>query len=144
MEFYNQILEILQNARLTTYRQINSTMIQTYWLIGQQIVEEEQNGQHRAEYGKNLIGYLSDRLTQDFGKGYRKTNLKYMRLFYLTFPIRHALRDELSWTHYRLLLKFQNEKAKIFYFWKFYCKIILVDVLHTSPIAYEYLLNQFD
>lgn len=104
MEFYNQILEILQNARLTTYRQINSTMIQTYWLIGQQIVEEEQNGQHRAEYGKNLIGYLSDRLTQDFGKSYSKRNLFYMKQFYLTFPKVNALRSELSWTHYRLLI----------------------------------------
>lgn len=69
----------------------------------------------RADYGKALIAELARRLTEDFGKGFTESNLKYMRQFYLTFPIRHAVRDELSWTHYRLLLKVEKEAAREFY-----------------------------
>jgi len=90
-------------------------MVESYWQIGQLIVEEEQNGKERADYGPYLIAELSKRLTVDFGKGFTETNLRYMRMFFLTFPIRHALRDELTWTHYRLLTKVENERARTFY-----------------------------
>ena len=85
-------------------------MIRAYWQIGRLIVEDEQQGEQRAEYGKKVLEELSERLTAEFGKGFTVTNLKYMRSFYRAFPIGHALRDELSWTHYRLLYeeKYRN------------------------------------
>lgn len=69
----------------------------------------------KAEYGAGLLKELSEQMTRDFGKGFTVTNLKYMRQFYLTFPNGHALRDELSWTHYRLLMKVENDNAREFY-----------------------------
>ena len=112
---YRSIAEILETARATAYRAVNQVMVQAYWQIGRIIVEEEQKGRKRAGYGEALITELARRLTADFGKGFTETNLKYMRQFYLAFPIRHALRDELSWTHYRLLLRVEKEEARSFY-----------------------------
>jgi predicted nuclease of restriction endonuclease-like (RecB) superfamily len=112
---YASIAQILTEARATAYRAVNSAMVQAYWHIGRLIVEEEQKGKPRAEYGAGLITALSKRLTADFGKGFTETNLKYMRLFYLCFQNRHALRDELTWTHYRLLLKVEKPEAREFY-----------------------------
>ena len=114
-QLYERIRETLAGARLRTYAAINFAMVESYWQIGQLIVEEEQNGKERADYGQYLIAELSKRLTIDFGKGFTETNLRYMRMFFLTFPIRHALRDELTWTHYRLLTKVENERARHFY-----------------------------
>ncbi|MEK8019440.1 MAG: DUF1016 N-terminal domain-containing protein, partial [Candidatus Parabeggiatoa sp.] len=121
---YFEIKTVIENARTQAYKAINAAMVQAYWHIGRLIVEQEQKGETKAEYGKALIKELSKRLTHDFGKGFTTTNLKYMRPFYLTFPISHALRDksdvntlypELSWTHYRLMLKVENPKARRFY-----------------------------
>ena len=112
---YQNIATILQDARSRSYRAINATMINAYWLIGQQIVEEEQQGKHRAEYGAKLLPYLAKKLQTEFGKGFNTSNLAYMKQFYLTFPIFHAVRGELTWTHYRLLLKVSNEKARNYY-----------------------------
>lgn len=83
--------------------------------IGQLIVEDAQSGEARAEYGKTVLKEISDRLTQQFGKGFDISNLRYMRRFYLAFPIRDALRPDLSWTHYRLLLKVESEVARQWY-----------------------------
>lgn len=69
----------------------------------------------RAEYGKKLLQYLSEQLTKEFGKGFTVINLKYMRQFYRAFPIRHTLCDKLSWSHYRLLMRIEDEKARKFY-----------------------------
>lgn len=110
---YKNIAEILDESRRAAYRAVNFAMTQSYWHIGRIIVEEEQNGKDRAEYGKFLIKELAKRLTENFGKGFTATNLKYMRQFFLAFPKGHALRDELSWTHYRLLLKVENEQANL-------------------------------
>ena len=112
---YIEIKTILQEARKAAYRAVNFTMVLAYWDIGKRIVEAEQGGKDRAEYGTAMLEELSYKLTADFGKGFTPTNLKYMRLFYQAFPIRHALRDELSWTHYRLLLKVENESARMYY-----------------------------
>ncbi len=79
------------------------------------IVEEEQNGEDRAEYGQEIIKQLSKKLTQKHGKGFTETNLKYMRQFYQVFENSHSLRDQLSWTHYRLLLKVEDDQARQFY-----------------------------
>ena len=113
--FYNNIRDILQTARDRTYKQVNFIMVEAYWNIGKQIVEEEQNGKHRAKYGSALIKELSKRLTLEFGKGFTSTNLKMMRQFYNTFPNSHTLCDQLTWSHYRLIIRVQNQNAREWY-----------------------------
>ena len=112
--FYNEIKQILETARGRVYRAVNFAMVEAYWLIGKRIVEE-QGGAERAEYGANLIKNLSQRLTKDYGKGFTITNLKNMRLFYLTFQKGQTLSDQLSWSHYCALLKVENPNARAFY-----------------------------
>lgn len=112
---YARIREVLNEARATAYRAINTAMVGAYWEIGRLIVEEDQQGQHRAEYGRRLLEELSGRLTAEFGRGYDRTNLQQMRAFYRAYPIRDALRHELSWTHYRLLLRVDKPEARAFY-----------------------------
>ena len=109
-----EIKNILNMARNKVYRTANFAMVEAYWNIGKSIIEE-QGGNEKAEYGTGLLKELSKQMTQDFGKGFTVTNLKYMRQFYLMFPNGHALRDELSWTHYRLLIKVENDNAREFY-----------------------------
>ena len=113
-KFYNEIKNILNMARNKVYKMANFAMVEAYWNIGKSIIEE-QGGNEKAEYGTGLLKELSKQMTQDFGKGFTVTNLKYMRQFYLMFPNGHALRDELSWTHYRLLIKVENDNAREFY-----------------------------
>ena len=113
--FISDIKALINEARMHIVRSVNTAMVVTYWEIGRRIVEEEQNGSNRAEYGKYLIENLAKELTADFGKGFGATNLKYFRQFYLTFPIRHTLCGELSWSHYRLLMRVENEEARDFY-----------------------------
>ena len=113
-KFYEGIKNILITARTKVYQTANFAMVEAYWNIGKSIIEE-QGGNEKAEYGTGLLKELSKQMTQDFGKGFTVTNLKYMRQFYLTFPNGHALRDELSWTHYRLLMKVENDNAREFY-----------------------------
>ena len=113
-QFYEQIKRILSEARNKVYQTANFAMVEAYWNIGKSIVEQ-QDGYEKAEYGSRLIAELSKQMIVDFGKGFTLTNLKYMRQFYLTFPNSHALRDELSWTHYRLLMRVENENAREFY-----------------------------
>ena len=89
-------------------------MVLAYWQIGKMIFEK-QGETPRAEYGAGLINELSDQMTKDFGKGFNKRNLELMRQFYLTFPNANALRTELNWTHYRLLMRVEDGKARDFY-----------------------------
>jgi len=112
---YRQIREVLTRARARAYQAVNSEMVACYWEIGRLIVEEEQRGEARAEYGKRLIQGLSDRLSSEFGKGFDKSNLWNMRAFYMAYPKVDALRRELSWTHYRLLLKVERPDIRKFY-----------------------------
>ena len=90
-------------------------MVEAYWDVGRAIVEEEQAGRERADYGKRVIDGLSQRLRQDFGRGYDRSNLFHMRAFFLAYPKVDALRRQLSWTHYRLLLRVDNPDARAFY-----------------------------
>lgn len=113
-DFYNDIKAILLDARNRVYQTANFTMVEAYWNIGK-IIIEEQGGSEKAEYGAGLLKELSRQMTQDFGKGFTVANLKNMRQFYLTFPNGYALRSELSWTHYRLLMRVENETARNFY-----------------------------
>lgn len=132
-DFCERVVDLLQTARRTAYRAVNTTMVDAYWNVGRMIIEEEQQGQQRAGYGAELIKNLAERLTREFGKGFTKTNLWYFRQFYLLFPadgssgIRHALRGELTsgipralrgeltWTHYRLLLRVEKPEARMWY-----------------------------
>ena len=139
---YQSVKQILEAARSTAYRAVNFAMIQAYWNIGRVIVEDEQKGRKKADYGDYLVKELSERLTKEFGKGFTISNIKYFRQFYLSFSIGHAVRDqshalgrksagkakshalrdespiirnELSWTHYRLLLKVDKPDIRQFY-----------------------------
>jgi predicted nuclease of restriction endonuclease-like (RecB) superfamily len=142
----NDVIQIVHQSRQFAYSAINFSVVMAYWKIGQRIVEEEQRGSNRARYGQELLAKLAKRLTKSLGKGYTENNLRYMRQFYLAFPIRHAvrgessssgksairhavrgespdwslearkiIRPELTWTHYRLLLKVENIEARHYY-----------------------------
>jgi predicted nuclease of restriction endonuclease-like (RecB) superfamily len=111
---YSQIKEILLTARTKAYAAVNFAMVEAYWLIGKHIVEAQGNNE-RAEYGTSLLKYLSERLTQEFGKGFEERELRKIRQFYMIFPIRDSLSPELSWTHYRLVMRVNNEVARNFY-----------------------------
>lgn len=146
---YGRIREILETAKSSAYHAVNFAMVQAYRHIGKVIVEDELKGRKKADYGEYLLKGLAQRLTKEFGKGFTETNLRYMRLFYLSFEmmnakkksrfllekIHHAVRDEsqmqqkdhalrdelpvvrleLSWTHYRLLLKVERPDIRKFY-----------------------------
>lgn len=112
---YKEVKQVIEKSRNAAYRAANFAMVQAYWSIGKLIVEEEQKGEARAEYGKGLITELSMKLSTEYGKGFTTTNLKYMRQFYSLFGKSHALSDQLSWTHYRLLLKVEKDAARGFY-----------------------------
>ena len=114
LEFYTRIRDILTVARNKVYSAANFAMVEAYWHIGKSIVEK-QGGETRAEYGSKLLSDLSMRMTADFGKGFTVANLKNMRQFYSTFPNGYALRSELSWSHYRLLMRVESEQARQFY-----------------------------
>lgn len=114
-QIYHQIRDILTQARSRVYQSINSEMVASYWAIGRVLVEEEQKGEERASYGKKIIPDLSRRLILEFGKGFDASNLWNMRSFYMAYPILDAVRRELSWTHYRILLRVEKDEARAFY-----------------------------
>ncbi len=106
---------VLVQARSQLQQTVNQAMVQTYWQVGQLIVEHEQQGKARAKYGKQQLQTLSEQLTAEFGRGFDVRNLRNMRAFYLAFPKRNAVRTELSWTHYRRLIRIENLKARDWY-----------------------------
>ena len=112
---YQQVRAVLASARDRAWQAVNTTMVEAYWEVGRIIVEEEQAGKGRADYGRRVLDELSARLTADFGKGYDPSNLRNMRAFFLVYPIRDALRHESSWTHYRHLLRVNKPNARAFY-----------------------------
>ncbi|MCX5781533.1 MAG: PDDEXK nuclease domain-containing protein [Elusimicrobia bacterium] len=117
--FYNDIRKILETARNNAYKAVNFAMVEAYWGVGKRIVEEEQEGSKRAEYGEYLLKNLSERLTKELGKGFSEANIRNFRQFYLSFSengqIRYALRSELSWAHYRLIMRVENHQARVYY-----------------------------
>ena len=115
INFYQHIKNLIVDARSRVRIAVNFTMVDLYWSIGQQIVEEEQAGKSRAEYGKALLRGLSISLVDEFGNSFDERELRRMRQFYLCFPIRDAVRPELSWTHYKILIRTQSEKARLWY-----------------------------
>jgi predicted nuclease of restriction endonuclease-like (RecB) superfamily len=111
----HSLRELIHGARQKALRAVDSVQVQTCWEIGRHIVEFEQGGAARAEYGARLLPILAESLSREFGRGFDVTNLRHMRVFYQAFPIRDALRPELSWTHYRTLLKVEQEPARFWY-----------------------------
>ncbi|MGM9837479.1 MAG: YhcG family protein [Paludibacteraceae bacterium] len=114
-QLFAQIKQMLDNARRQIAHAVNSTTVEAYWQVGKYIVEYEQAGKNRAEYGKGVISNLSRRLMAEYGGGFTVPNLKFMRQFYLCYPKGYAVRSQLSWTHWRALLKVQNEDARNYY-----------------------------
>jgi predicted nuclease of restriction endonuclease-like (RecB) superfamily len=114
-EAYRRVRDVLVEARTRAWQAVNSAMVVAYWQIGQIIVEEEQKGVARAGYGERLLQRLAQRLGEEFGKGFDQYNLAKMRAFYLAYQILDALRPELSWTHYRILLRVEKPEARAFY-----------------------------
>lgn len=117
-KFVSDIIDIILHGRDDAYKAVNESMVKTYWSIGKRIVEEEQHGELRAEYGTQLLKNLSEVLTTSFGKGFTERNLRYFRQFYVLFPdfeIWHARVPNLTWTHFRSLLSVDNSDARYWY-----------------------------
>jgi len=114
---YQEIKELLYSAKNRVYQTINTTMTETYFQIGKRIVEEEQGGETRAEYGKSLLKLLSVQLINEFGKGFSVDNLENMRRFYLAFQKSETVsrKFELSWSHYIFLTRIENIDERNFY-----------------------------
>ena len=115
-KIYGDIAELLNIARAKAYHSVNSIMVETYWKIGQRIVEEEQGGNSRAEYGTKLIENLSKYLTDTFGKGFSEANLQNMRNFYLVYPEfpRQCL-GNLSWSNMARIIRIDNPEERNYY-----------------------------
>lgn len=127
-DLYGSIKQIIENARNNVHREVNRAMVDTYWQIGELLINEEQQGKQRAEYGKQLIQAISRKLTLEFGKGFSAQNLWNMRQFYQKFSsmrrelqveegagILSTLRRELSWSHYKALLRVEKPEACVWY-----------------------------
>ena len=112
--FYGKVREVFEQARQFVRTTANFAMVKAYWLVGKMIVEK-QGGAAKAAYGDGLIDELSRRLTNEFGAGFKRVNLFNMRRFFLSFPKVHTLCEQLSWSHYRLLISVENEEARQYY-----------------------------
>jgi len=113
-ETYSRIRNSVITAQSRIYNAVNSAMVQAYWEIGEQIyIACGEN--ERAEYGKGLLKYLSEKLTAEFGTGFTERNLRNMRQFYQAYPIRHTVCTELSWSHYRILMRISDDNRRAWY-----------------------------
>ncbi len=116
---YNSLIDnigsILQKSRKNAYGAVNTELINCYWLIGKHIVEYEQAGNTKAEYGKQLLDQLSKDLSAKFGKGFSRTNIVYIRLFYIKYQISQTVSDQLTWSHYIELLSVSDDLERSFY-----------------------------
>ncbi len=118
MQYIQDIKQILVQARQKTYQAINSAMVEAYWKIGEKIVLEEQIGKGRAQYGKQIVRTVSAELTNEFGKGFSERNIRKFRQFYLTFPdkkIWPTLSAKLNWSHFEIIMRVADEKARLYY-----------------------------
>ena len=113
--FFNNIKDLVMNSRNKVYQTVNTEMLNLYWNIGKAIMEIQQ-GDERASYGDAVLEKLSQKLTNEFGKGFSKRNLERMRKFYICFPIATTLSSQLSWSHYLELIKIDEEAKRNFYF----------------------------
>lgn len=159
-QLFESVRQVLNSAWKNVYRATNSNMVVAYWQIGRLIVEDEQNGESRADYGKMILQELSGKLTEEFGRGFSVTNLKNFRKFYLTFPEIQGLHGEtddqmqksqtlsdlLSWSHYCLLMKVEDIEARNFYIQESINQNWSVRALdrQISTLYYERLLSSQD
>ena len=114
-QLINSISDCLVSGQQSAVQQVNRALVETYWNIGRYIVEFEQQGKEKAEYGSQLLARLSKDLKQLHGKGFSRSNLQYMRLLYLAYPIYQTLSGKLSWSHYTELLAISDALARSFY-----------------------------
>jgi predicted nuclease of restriction endonuclease-like (RecB) superfamily len=116
---YNTLLSdigtLLTEGRKKSFRQVNTILVETYWNIGRRIVEHEQQGSEKAEYGSRLLKDLARDLSRQYGKGFSKSNIYLMRVLYLTYPKFQTLSGKLSWSHYTELLSISDELSRSFY-----------------------------
>ncbi len=140
---YDSIKTIILQSRERVFRIANSALLESYWAIGKIIVEEEQNGNARAVYGKATLKNLSKQLTLEFGKGFDESNLRNMRAFYTAFPIRDTLRHELSWSHYRILSRIDNEEKRNYYLNEAAIKSLNIRQLQreVNSLSFERIVN---
>ncbi len=111
----HNIRQLIHNAQQNAVKAVNQERVLLYWNIGCHIVEEEQKGKQRANYGTHLLKVLSEELTKEFGNGFNKRQLEFCRQFYNVFPIANALRSQLNWTQYRLLMRIDDEDKRTYY-----------------------------
>src|SRR3989344_1097585 len=114
-ELIGKISELVNQSKTELAKTINTKIVQTYWTVGKYIVEYEQKGKVRADYGSELMKTLSRELSAKLGKGFSRSNLQNMRIFYLSYPKSQTLSGKLSWSHYCLLLGISNKQARQFY-----------------------------
>lgn len=118
-KFIDDIRFILEQARKKAYSATNSAMVEAYWLTGKRIVEQEQHGAERTQYGGEIIKTLSLELSTKLGRGFSETNIRNFRPFYLTFPdffqIQQTLSAKLTWSHFQLLMRVNNKDARNYY-----------------------------
>lgn len=112
---YEEIRNILLKSRSDAYTAVNHAMVQAYWMIGKTIVENDQSGKQRSEYGKETLQYLSKKLTDEFGKGFSVRTLQQLKKFYSLYPNANALRSQLNWTQYRLLIQISDPSKREYY-----------------------------
>lgn len=146
LTYISEIRNILAQARMKAYQSVNSVMVEAYWLIGKRIVEEEQNGKERAEYGEALLKNLSVALTKEFGKGFSSSNLRNFRQFYLTYSdpeICYTVCSKLTWSHNRLIMRIDSNAARNYYLKEASEQNWSVRVLerHINTFYYERLLS---
>jgi len=110
----SDIRAIIQAGHGRVLAAVNKEIVDTYWRIGERIVQEEQRGEHRAAYGEQLLNRLGRVLSQELGRGFSAPNLRNMRQFYLAFPIREALPSKLAWTHYTILMRLADEQRDFY------------------------------
>jgi len=115
LEFYSEVRTLIEQSRKEIFESVNSAIIQTYWQLGKRIFEEEQKERDHPDFGATLIETLKGQLNRDFGNGFDWSNLVKIRHFYTTFPNINALRSQLSWSHYQLIINIEDERARIFY-----------------------------
>lgn len=115
LNLIKDIKAIIEESKRLVVRNVNTIMLQTYWNIGKRIVEEEQNGNDKANYGEYIIKNLSNELSKEYGRGFSSTNLKMMRRLYNEYQIGQTLSDRLSWSHYLLLLGISDLNERSFY-----------------------------
>jgi predicted nuclease of restriction endonuclease-like (RecB) superfamily len=113
--FINEVKEIIEHSRLKAIRSVDNFRVRMYWELGRKIVEEEQRGKERAEYGTFLIKNLSEKLQDIYGTGFSRRQLEMFRLFYKTYPIAHALRAQFTWRHFRIYISIDNQSKRAFY-----------------------------